>query len=166
MGQQQSTTNHSKAIAIMRNPLNEQKVGIVTFHQTQNGVTIDGQIHLQGLEDGYHGFHIHKFGDDSDGCSSMGPHFDDDIRPHVHGDLNQSFRHWGDLGNVKSLNGFLRFNLLCKTISLSLGPRCIIGRGLVLHRDEDDLGLGGDRESLKTGNSGQRIACGAIVLTA
>ena len=38
----------------------------------------------------------------------------------------------------------------------------IIERGLIIHEDEDDCGLGGDVESLKTGNSGKRIACVVI----
>ena len=38
----------------------------------------------------------------------------------------------------------------------------IIGRGLVIHEDPDDLGLGGDKTSLTTGNSGKRIACAVI----
>ena len=42
------------------------------------------------------------------------------------------------------------------------GVHGIIGRTVVLHSAKDDLGLGGDEGSLKTGNSGSRIACGVI----
>ena len=44
-------------------------------------------------------------------------------------------------------------------------PPNIIGRGLVIHEDEDDCGLGvgnKKKESLITGNSGKRIACAVI----
>ena len=38
----------------------------------------------------------------------------------------------------------------------------IIGRGLIIHADEDNCGKGGDPESIKTGNAGKRIACAVI----
>ena len=45
------------------------------------------------------------------------------------------------------------------------GKNSIVGRSVVIHADRDDLGLGGNAESLKTGNAGSRIACGVIGLS-
>ena len=35
---------------------------------------------------------------------------------------------------------------------------------IIVHADRDDLGKGGDAESLKTGNAGKRVGCGVIGL--
>ena len=45
------------------------------------------------------------------------------------------------------------------------GKQSVVGRAIVIHEDQDDLGKGGDDESLKTGNAGERLACGVISLT-
>ncbi len=113
---------------------------------------------ITGLEPGLHGLHIHEFGDMSDGCKSMGAHYNPDNVNH--GDLDKG--HVGDLGNVTAdESGTANFSIQAKRVDL-IGERSVIGRGLVIHADEDDLGRGGDEESLKTGNAGDRLACGVI----
>jgi Cu-Zn family superoxide dismutase len=41
----------------------------------------------------------------------------------------------------------------------------ILGRSIVVHKNRDDEGRGGDEESKKTGNAGARLACGVIGLS-
>ena len=54
-------------------------------------------------------------------------------------------------------------NILDKHITLDeSSENSIVGRAFVVHEGEDDLGLGGDSGSLKTGNAGARVACGII----
>lgn len=45
------------------------------------------------------------------------------------------------------------------------GQYSIVGRAIVVHAQEDDLGQGGNEDSLKTGNAGGRVACCTIYLT-
>ncbi len=73
-------------------------------------------------------------------------------------------RHAGDLGNVETDSaGVAEFTLVDGGISLyGDSPVGVLGRGLVVHAAADDLGLGGDAESLKTGNAGARVGCGVI----
>ena len=42
------------------------------------------------------------------------------------------------------------------------GKYSIIGRSVVIHEDEDDLGKGGHKDSCTTGLCSKRIACGII----
>merc|ERR1712007_372726 len=108
--------------------------GVVHFEQTDGGpVSVKGE--LTGLTSGLHGFHVHEFGDYTNGCMSSGPHFNPGKL--THGAPEDSM------------------------IQLA-GPDSIIGRTVVVHADPDDLGKGGHELSLATGNAGARIACGII----
>ena len=64
-------------------------------------------------------------------------------------------RHVGDYGNVISDNNGVITATFTDTVSKLYGPNGIIGRTIVLHQLVDDLGLGGNEESLKTGNAGK-----------
>ena len=115
---------------------------------------------ISGLEPGEHGFHIHEFGDMSDGCKSMGAHYNPDDVDHG----NEDNGHVGDLGNITANeNGIASVKKIAGRVDL-IGDRSVVGRGIVVHADRDDLGQGGDAESLKTGNAGDRLACGVIVI--
>ncbi|CAF5112490.1 unnamed protein product [Rotaria sp. Silwood1] len=136
--------------------------GLINFEETSKGVHITG--HIDGLEPGTsHGFHIHEFGDVSLGCTTAGAHFNPFKR--AHGGPNDIERHVGDLGNVTAdANGVVNLNIIDPMVSL-YGDRSIVGRAIVIHAMPDDLGRGGNEESLKTGNAGARLACGIIGFT-
>ena len=134
--------------------------GVIAFMQDKSGgpTVIKGKI--SGLTPGLHGFHIHEFGDLSKGCESAGGHYNPDGVDH--GDLSSG--HVGDLGNIEAdTNGISDFTIKADKVDL-IGKQSIVGRSVVVHSDKDDLGKGGDDESLKTGNAGDRLACGVVVL--
>ncbi|AKR14211.1 superoxide dismutase [Dasychira pudibunda nucleopolyhedrovirus] len=122
-------------------------------------VSITG--YLLNLPRGLHGFHVHEFGDTSNGCTSAGEHFNPTRQRH--GAPDAAERHVGDLGNVRSAGctALTAIHMSDNVITL-FGPLSILGRSLVVHTDRDDLGLGEHPLSKTTGNSGGRLGCGII----
>jgi len=106
-------------------------------------------------------WHIHEAGDlRGKGCKSACSHFNPDNM--THGGPRSSIKHVGDLGNLRvKPDGTSTSTLTADFIELR-GPRSVIGRSFVVHESLDDLGKGGNAESLKTGNAGARIACAVI----
>lgn len=133
--------------------------GIVKFKSYNNKCTINYQI--KNLDNGKHGFHVHKHGDLSQGCTSGCEHFNPDKQEH--GGPHSKIRHAGDLGNIISLNNNSSGSITVN--NLSCNPKSkysIVGRMIIIHEDPDDLGKGDNEESKKTGNAGKRLACGII----
>jgi Cu-Zn family superoxide dismutase len=141
---------------------NDNIKGWVKFSEDLVNNCIQVNLNITGLiPKSKHGFHVHEAGDLTDKCTSMCAHFN----PYGsnHGCPGIKERHVGDLGNIfTNSKGEAKYTFHDDVIKLR-GTKCnIIGRGLIIHEDEDDCGKGGNAESLKTGNAGKRIACAVI----
>lgn len=103
-----------------------------------------------------------------------------------HGARESAVRHVGDLGNVVADNNGIVSTSYSDNLITLYGSRSIIGRAVVVHAAEDDLGITDHPDSTKTGefsfvncasssprnslffsipqigNAGGRVACGVI----
>lgn len=145
------------AIAVIKS---ETVNGVVHFHQCRKHRDCVVTIDINGPPGKVSAIHVHEFGDTSGGCASLGPHFN----PHgtTHGSIFNPGqpRHAGDMINNVEFDSKGRFYLIYPDPLIQVSK--IYGRSVVVHDGVDDLGLGGDSESLKTGNAGGRIACAVI----
>lgn len=148
------------AIAVISN------YGFVVFHQCNINMETEVLFNLENLPaNKVLACHIHEYGDLMEGCKTLGGHWNPLNRQHgsIFIDINKS--HAGDLINNISTdeNGKFQFKYSDPRIQLYGDvTESIFGRSVVIHYESDDLGLGGDLESLKTGNAGGRLACGII----
>ena len=136
-------------------------IGTATFTQL-NDMLLKIEIEASGLTPGRHGVHIPSIGTCRPGMtpafSSAGGHFNPSGETHgLHGGDGA---HAGDLHNlVVRPDGTVNFVLTTNRVTLLDGPTSLFdanGSALVIHAGEDD------QETDPTGNSGARVACGAI----
>jgi len=161
------------AIAIINPIVNNGISGFVKFHQCFPNSLTRVFIQLSGFKPNQtHAIHIHEFGDLTKGCSSLGAHFNPDKTTHGSLAYPQDPRHAGDMiNNIKSnYGGNVVFEYEDPLITVFPGKYNILGRSIVIHRLQDDLGRNsqggrGTGESLITGNAGERIACSVIGLS-
>ena len=141
---------------------NKKIKGSVYFTEDLEKKDVILDINIQGLNrNALHGFHVHEFGDMSEQCESMCAHFNPYGKSH--GGPDSKERHVGDLGNLRTNSlGVAKYSMRDSKIKLRGTTSNIIGRGLIIHADEDDCGGGGHSDSLTTGHAGKRIACAVI----
>ncbi|XP_046545958.1 superoxide dismutase [Cu-Zn]-like [Haliotis rubra] len=127
-----------------------------------SGLTI--KLELQGFSTDdtvvLHGFHAHELGDLSNGCTSLGGHYNPFGRNH--GDRTSTERHVGDFGNIQEAADGSVNTTIIDNVARLFGPNSLIGRSLVIHAGTDDLGRGGNAGSVASGNSGPRVGCCVI----
>jgi Cu-Zn family superoxide dismutase len=134
------------------------KIGTAVLSPDAEGV----KIHLEAtkLPPGMHGFHIHEFGlCDKPDFVTAGMHLNPFNKQH--GFENPQGYHAGDLPNIQvGADGKVNVDLLTKAVTLEKGkPNSLLkdqGVSLIIHEKSDDY------MTDPTGNSGARIACGAI----
>lgn len=128
--------------------------GTVNFTQRGDGA-VDVEVHLTGVPEGVHGFHIHEKGDCGDNGNAAGGHYNPTGTPH--GAPSDDAHHAGDFGNVTAdPQGVVHANFTTRSITVAAGPNTAVGHAVILHANPDDL------KTQPTGNAGGRIACGVV----
>ena len=127
--------------------------GTVTFAQRMGKVVVTAEV--RGLAPGEHGFHMHEKGDCSSGDGmSTGGHWNPDSTPH--GPQGEA-HHAGDMPSlVADANGNAKASFSLEGVTVAAGPKSVVGRGLIVHKDPDDF------KTQPTGNAGARVACAVI----
>lgn len=144
----------AKATATLASKSGSTVTGKATFTEKSDGVEI--VVEVAGAKPGLHGVHLHATGDCSAAdASSAGGHFNPGNT--AHGAPNADPHHAGDFGNINvGANGKGTLRLLAKGLTVASGPNSVVGHALVVHADPDDL------KTQPSGNSGARVACGAV----
>jgi Cu-Zn family superoxide dismutase len=131
---------------------NGDRIGAVRIQPRGNEILVT--INLVRAAPGRYGIHIHDVGRCSGpGFEGAGPHWNPTARHH--GRLNPAGHHLGDLPNIEvgsNGRGALRFTINHTLNSLIDAD----GASVVLHGGADD------ERTDPSGNSGARVACGAL----
>jgi superoxide dismutase, Cu-Zn family len=143
----------TRAVVVLHPSKDGGVAGTLTFVRAGGAMKVTGRI--TGLAAGTHGFHIHEFGDCSAAdFSSAGGHYNP--TGHQHAGTDQARRHIGDLGNIEAGSDGAATVDYTDTRLRFEGAHGILGRGLIVHANPDDL------KTQPTGNAGGRLACGVI----
>ena len=133
-------------------PIGDGKInGTATFTATEGGVEVVVTLQGAGHE---HGIHLHENGDCGDNGKAAGAHWNP--AGAKHGMVSNPPSHMGDLGNI--VDGSLNLHIHGATVGDG-SVNDVVGKSIVVHAKVDDL------KTDPSGNSGDRVACGVIMLT-
>merc|ERR1712062_617780 len=128
--------------------------GTIFLEQEGHEVKVHGVVF--GLKGGEHGFQVHAVGATGNNCKDAGGHFNPFEKNHGAPDSEE--RHVGDLGNILVPDDEHETHIMIIDDVINIedldSPANILGKAIVIHEGVDDLGLGGNEESLITGNAG------------
>ncbi|XP_022099112.1 superoxide dismutase [Cu-Zn]-like [Acanthaster planci] len=140
----------------------EPIVGDINMRQRAVGGQMDVKVFLYGFmtPKSVHGIHVHTYGDLGNGCGSAGGHYNPG--GNNHSAPYDKDRHMGDWGNIQVDDFGMVEHTFSDKVATLVGPNSILGRTIVIHIGEDDLGKGGTADSKTTGNAGGRLGCCVI----
>lgn len=131
--------------------------GTATLAQQRRGTLV--RVRIEGLPAGTYAIHLHSVGKcEAPKFTSAGGHFNPTMK--MHGKDNSMGPHLGDLPNiVVGPGGTGTLDTTAADLTLVGGPAPLLdtdGAAVVLHAGPDDY------KTDPSGNSGDRIACGAL----
>jgi Cu-Zn family superoxide dismutase len=157
------------AVAELKDPQGA-RVGAATLVQYAHGVV--GHVEIEGMEPGWHAFHVHETGSCSPDFQAAGGHFDPLGQDHG---LDEGPRHAGDVGNFwVADDGRAKFEFITTRIRVGGPPEIAAatpdipeeppgalvfdpdGAAVVVHAQPDD------HVTDPAGDAGERIACGVL----
>lgn len=131
------------------------ELGTLTLAEAGGNITVNGT--LRGLPPGEHGIHLHMVGQCAPPFESAGGHWNPASKQH--GTQNPQGPHAGDMNNITvGPDSTVTVNVTSAAGPLR-GANGLIdadGAAVVLHAKADDY------KTDPSGNSGARIACGAV----
>lgn len=141
---------------------NGASLGIVSFAMTEGKTWVTAQ--LMGLPPGFHGFHVHSMG--SCDANEEGPF--GAAMGHIGAESSSHPNHAGDLTSLYvAADGTAYLGLVTDRFTLD-DLLDADGSAIMVHADPDNFANiperygTPDQETLDTGDSGDRIACGVI----
>ena len=145
----------ARATAVLRDAAGAQ-VGTANITEDENA-TVVVSLSVTGMTEGQHGVHLHMTGacDGAGAFSSAGAHYNPFTKEH--GLENPDGAHAGDMPNIAvAADGRGSVRHMNPNVTLSPGPRSVLGRSIVVHEKADDM------RTNPAGDSGGRILCGVI----